>query len=140
VPGYSKSQGKIKPGGRKMNWDNTERRKFPRIKLPCKINLKREDSVETISTTTENISCGGVCIILPQQLGVYTSVGLTIDLGDGGNPIQCKATIVWSLRRLDPQEKDYGFFDTGIEFSNLSQQDISRIAKIVQEWTLKEKS
>jgi len=123
-----------------MTWERAERRKFPRIDRPCKIHLRKKEAAEVFSTRTENISCGGVCVVLPKDLGIYTPVEVELDLEDKNNPIKCLATIVWSLQRRNPKEEKQGFFDTGLEFSNLTEDDRIRIDKIVQEWSMQEES
>jgi len=116
-----------------MSWEGSEKRKFPRTSKPCNIGLRKKEQVEIFSTRTENISCGGVCVILPKDLGIYTPVDIELDLEDNKEKIKCAATVVWSVKRRDPSEEKHGFIDTGIEFSNLRETDKERIDKFVAE-------
>ena len=115
-----------------MAWEGLEKRKFPRASKPCKVQLKKKEGVEIFSTRTENISCGGICVILPKDLGNYTSVDIELDLEDGQGAFNCAATVVWSVKRMDASEEKHGSYDTGIEFSNLKDGIKDKIAKFVK--------
>lgn len=109
-------------------WSGINRRKFPRANYPCKITVKRKDQSDTLSTYTENIGIGGICVILPKDLGIFAPVEVQLDLLDAKPVIECDGAIVWIVEKKDMQEKR---FDTGIEFTNLKRKDAERINNIV---------
>ena len=109
-------------------WNGINRRKFPRANYPCKITIQKKDSFDSISAQTENIGIGGICTMLPKDLGIFSPVELKVDLLDGQKTVECDGCIVWIIQRKDNQEI---LFDTGIEFSNLKTEDRSRIEDIV---------
>lgn len=107
-------------------WNGINRRKFPRANYPCVITVKRKDESDAISTQTENIGLGGICVMLPKDLGIFAPVEIELDLLDDQPIIECEGAIVWII----PQ-KEKGFFDTGIEFTNLKRKDETRVQAIV---------
>ncbi|UCD15884.1 MAG: PilZ domain-containing protein, partial [Candidatus Omnitrophota bacterium] len=104
-------------------------RKFVRVKFPCEICVDIPQN-EVISTHTENISAGGIRVILEQKLQTAAIISLTI-YKITENPIICKGRIVWIFTRRHPHNKDASLFDTGIEFCEIADEDISRIKKFV---------
>ena len=116
-----------------------DRRRFPRIEHPCKIKIEKKDSKEAISTHTENIGCGGICVMLEKDLGLFAPVEVEVDLENGLGWIKGSGTVAWVVKKEDAAIKKDGIFDTGIEFNNLKEEDHQRIEKIVNEFLAKKK-
>lgn len=117
-----------------MPWEGLNRRKFPRAQFPCLIKLSLEDgSSETLLTHTENISSGGICVIIKRGLGIFSLLSIEIDLMDGGDPIRCKGKIIWTVRRKATEELKPSFYDIGIEYCDLDGHDEQRIARVIQQ-------
>ncbi|MBF0486318.1 MAG: PilZ domain-containing protein [Candidatus Omnitrophica bacterium] len=114
-----------------MGWEGLNRRKFPRAKFPCLIKILRSDGQDAILTHTENISIGGVCVIIKRQLDIFTTVGIEIDLMDGEELISCASKVVWIVRRKATEEVKPSHYDIGIEFVDLKPSDRARIEKTV---------
>ena len=113
-------------------WDGLNRRKFPRANYPCLIIIRHNHGVpEAMLTHTENIGIGGVCIILKRSLKLFTPVELEVDLLDTTNHIKCEGKVVWCVQRKGIDDKKPSFFDTGVEFMNISIRDQQRISEIV---------
>ena len=110
-------------------WNGINRRKFPRAKYPCKITVKRKDSPDILSTQTENIGVGGICVILSKDLGIFAPVEIQLDLLDGQPLVESDGAIVWIVEKKQEPTKTY---DTGIEFANLKRRDADRINDIVE--------
>lgn len=110
-------------------WDGINRRKFPRANYPCRITVRRKDHPDSLSAHTENIGTGGICVMLPKDLGIFAPVEIKLDLLDGHPSIECDGTIVWIVEKKQEKNKT---FDTGIEFTNLVRADWSRINNIVE--------
>lgn len=116
-----------------MTWNGMNRRKFPRANYPCLLIVRKDhSSPDAILTHTENISIGGVCVILKKDLKMFTPLELELDLLDTQRHIKCDGKIVWVVRRVDTEEIKPSFYDTGIEFINLSKEDEKRVEAIVQ--------
>ncbi|MFH1854235.1 MAG: PilZ domain-containing protein [Candidatus Omnitrophota bacterium] len=110
-------------------WSGINRRKFPRANYPCIITVKRKDQSDSISTTTENIGVGGICVMLPKDLGIFAPVEIQLDILDSQPLIKCDGAIVWIVAKKTDEDKIY---DTGIEFTNLQRKDTMRINDVVE--------
>jgi len=111
-------------------WGGINRRKFPRASYPCVLSVKRKDQPDNISTQTENIGLGGICVILPKDLGIFAPVEICLDLLDGQPNIECDGTVAWVIASKEDRKKES--FDTGLEFTNLKRKDAIRINSIVE--------
>jgi len=114
-------------------WDGLNRRRFPRVNYPCQIIIRDDDAEDYVLLThTENLGTGGVCIILKKGLKAFSAVDVELDLMDFQKNIKCRGKVVWSIRRKDTEEKKPMFYDTGIEFVNLEDNDRARLETIIQ--------
>jgi c-di-GMP-binding flagellar brake protein YcgR len=105
-----------------MSWEGLNRRKFPRAKFPCLIKIVKAGTPgDAILTHTENISTGGVCVIIKKQLETFSTVGIEIDLMDGEDIITAEAKVVWIVRRKATEDVKPSFYDTGVEFVSLPE-------------------
>lgn len=121
-------------------WQGVDKRRFPRANYPCKIIVIKKQAAEKISTHTENIGVGGVCVMLNQELDRFSEVELILFLKDQQPPIYCDARIVWTVKRQMPSPKQATQIDTGVEFVNLKEKDKLRIEKVVKECLQKQNS
>ena len=71
-------------------WDGLNRRRFPRVIYPCLVVIQSNEggAKDIILTHTENVGIGGVCLILRQDIKMFTIVDLELDLLDLGNHIK----------------------------------------------------
>lgn len=115
------------------NWDGLDRRKFPRVKYPCLVIIKNGDGgeKEVILSHTENIGIGGVCVILKKNIKMFTQVEIELDLLDMGDHIKCNGKIVWNVQRKSDAKKKPLFYDVGVEFESLPDEDKTRIEDVV---------
>ncbi len=115
-------------------WDGINRRKFPRANYKCLITIKRRLTSKTISTHTENIGAGGICVLIKEDLGLFQGVDLEIFIDDGDHrpPMKCGGTVVWVVKKSTPKKKVY-IYDTGIEFIDMRAEDRDRITEVVEE-------
>ena len=113
-------------------WDGIEKRQFPRVRYPCLITVRKETSPPiSILTHTENISVGGVRVIIGRRIEVATEVGLEVDLKDTLSNVASRGKISW-VKEIPPAKKGkLPRYDTGIQFATLKQEDRQRIATIV---------
>ena len=113
-------------------WNGINRRKFPRANYKCLITIKRRLTSNTISTQTENIGAGGICVIIKEDLGLFQGVDLELHLEDGRPPVKCGGTIVWVVKKSEPKQKSGHLYDTGIEFIDVRPEDRDRISDVVE--------
>lgn len=113
-------------------WEGLNRRKFPRVKYPCLIVLQRNsEDRDTILTHTENIGIGGVCVIVKDNLKMFTPVDIELDLLDLEEHVKCKAKVVWCVRRKSSEPNKPLYYDIGVEFTDVSEENRQRIDAIV---------
>jgi len=114
-------------------WQGMDRRRFPRAHYRCKIIVVHRRHKEKLSTFTENIGLGGVCVVLSKELDKFSEAELLIYLEDGQMPLDCVGRIVWVVRREFAEPNKAIEYDTGIEFLQLKDNDKLRVERIVQE-------
>ena len=112
-----------------MSWDGRNRRKFPRVIFPCLIKIRRSNDV--LLTHTENLSIGGVRVILKDGVELNVIVEIEIDLMDTGDHFCCKGKVVWSQKRKNTDLLKPNFFDIGVQFFDVPEADQKRLDKIV---------
>lgn len=110
-------------------WQGIDQRRFPRGKYKCVVTVKHAGSTTPIAVMTENIGVGGICVLLEQGLDIFSVVQLEIGLEDGNPPMRMGGTIVWVVRRRELRKGPS--FDTGVEFTDLSPEDRTRIQAII---------
>ena len=113
-------------------WNGINRRKFPRANYKCYITIKKRLTAKTISTRTENIGAGGICVMLKEDIGLFQGVDLEIFLDDNAPPIKCGGTVVWVVKKHQLNQKDAYLYDTGVEFIDVRPEDRDRITEVVE--------
>lgn len=118
------------------DWEGLNRRKFPRVSYPCLVVIRNgQDSDEkddVILTHTNNVGVGGVCVVLKQSIKMFSEVELELDLLDLGEHICCSGKVVWNVQRQNEAEEKPMFYDIGIEFVGLAEEDRKRLQRIVE--------
>ncbi len=113
-----------------MAWQGNDRRKFPRILYPCMIKIfSSEQGQEVMLTHTENVGVGGCCIIVKKAIQLFSPVSVELDLIDEADHIRAEGKVVWSVRRKAVESFKPSFYDIGIEFANVSEQNQKRLEK-----------
>jgi len=115
------------------NWDGLNRRKFPRVNYPCLVVVDSQNAEsDVLLTHTENIGIGGVCVILKQNVKMFSTVKVELDLLDLGDHIKSVGKVVWNIQRKGNEKKKPLFYDIGIEFESVSKKDQSRLDEVVK--------
>jgi c-di-GMP-binding flagellar brake protein YcgR len=113
-----------------MDFTGEERRKFVRLSASVIVDYKVIDTQSVKTTQTKNISAGGICIIVYEEIEPETILDLKIYLPDDSSPIQAKGRVVWKKEftfSSDPRAR----FDIGIEFLEIESFDRERISRYV---------
>ena len=110
-------------------WQGMDQRRFPRRKCQCIVNLRQPERTSPISTTTENVGLGGVCVLLERALDIFSPVDVDLVLEDRRPPLRVLGTIVWVVRRRGLKKGPS--FDTGIEFAELSTEQKARLEAVI---------
>lgn len=114
-------------------WNGINRRKFPRASYRCLITIRKRLTSKVISTQTENIGAGGICVVIKEDIGLFQGVDLELYLEDDAPPIKCGGTVVWVVKKSEPKQKGVYLYDTGIEFIDIRPEDRERITDLVEE-------
>ena len=116
-----------------MVWEGMNRRKFPRVKFPCLVKIVHQDRpADVILTHTENISGGGVCVVIKKSLELFSPVSIEIDLLDSEDVIACKGRTIWAIRRKATETVKPSYYDTGFEYVDIKEADRQRIDRTVE--------
>ena len=83
--------------------------------------------MEGILTHTENISIGGVYVILKDKIEMGSLIHIEIDLLDGGAHIKCQGKVVRCQQRPASTHIKSSFFDVGLEFVGVGEGDKSHL-------------
>ena len=115
------------------DWEGLNRRKFPRVNYPCLVVIRDngDNGDNVILTHTDNVGIGGVCVVLKQDVKMFSEVELELDLLDLGEHICCNGKVVWNVQRKNKAEEKPSFYDIGIEFINIADGDQKRLEHIV---------
>ena len=114
-------------------WNGINRRKFPRGNYKCLITIKKRLTSKVITTQTENIGAGGICVIIKDDLGLFQGVDLELHIEDDRRPVKCGGTVVWVVKKSELRQKGGLVYDTGIEFIDIRPEDRERISELVEE-------
>ncbi|MFH1411145.1 MAG: PilZ domain-containing protein [Candidatus Omnitrophota bacterium] len=106
-------------------------RKFPRVNYRCRILICKNGEEKIFDANTENIGQGGVCVSLPNDVGMFERVGVELFLGEGGSPVKCKGKVVWVVKGHGSAVGGEVAYDTGVEFTDLDRKDRERIEGLI---------
>ncbi len=111
-----------------MVWEGSEKRKFPRGAFLCKIAMS--SAARWVTTHTENISIGGVRVILDEKINPFTTVEMEIFF-ENNKSTKVKGKIAWSKVILNPLQDDPLLYDTGIQFLDINTATREYISRLV---------
>jgi Tfp pilus assembly protein PilZ len=109
---------------------SVEKRADRRINVSCKLTFILNEKQLVINGHTENISAGGVMVIIGEEIAPSTVVDLELFLWDKNKPLQCKGQIAW-VNEITPKETKPRLFNTGIKFLDISDSDRSEVRDFV---------
>jgi uncharacterized protein (TIGR02266 family) len=101
-----------------------EKRKFERSKVDTKSEVHFDEGM-TFSKSTD-MSNGGIFITTPEPLGQGSEVSLSLQI-PGEESVEIKGVVRW-VRESDDDESKSGM---GIEFVDISENDLENIKKVV---------
>lgn len=117
-----------------MVWEREDRRKFPRVMYPCMVKIKSPGHPpKDLLAHTENIGQGGLCVLLRQDLKLFTTVDTEIDLLDMEEHVRPQGKIVWVVRRKPDETLKPLFYSIGIEFTKVSKEDQDHLWRNLQQ-------
>ncbi len=101
------------------------RRILPRkdVAIACRVAIGNDQHQSYI---TKNISAGGLCILVKQQLKVDTIISLEINIPDNKPSIVAKGRVAWT-HKFEFGTKDGDRYGLGVEFTEIANNDRQRI-------------
>ncbi len=108
-----------------------ERRKYVRLEASVKVKYTVIGKPGTIKVFSKNISAGGLCLLLDEQLAVDTPLQLEIKIPDLKGSIRAIARVVWQKDFESAGAEPKVYFTTGIEFTGISDFDRFNINRYV---------
>ena len=121
--------------------DMQENRSFPRVAASCRVEWRPvgDDPVFNEmnhgSGVMQNISGGGICMLVPKDPGVGTMLALDIDLPGFPTSVVALGKIVWSKSVEDQTEIGIEFWWIGWRDESAQAQIRSFIARKLREGT-----
>ncbi len=114
-----------------------EKRKFPRLNLvalaiiKCDIRVSLDKGKELeFHTHTENLSEGGVNVIIEAQLPEMTTVELKLYITGKRYPVECKGYVAWS-KLISPPGINPRIFSTGIKFTEYQSDGKEALVSVI---------
>ena len=118
----------------KDEYGGKERRKYPRIQATfVEYSVIGEVASKEISSFTEDVSAGGICILSCEKIETDSLLSLKIYLPDGGGPIEAKGKVAWAGVSTFLSMEGRKHYDLGIEFIQIDEKDRLRIYKYTSE-------
>lgn len=108
-----------------------QRRRFPRIDvtLPVEYSILEAEKEGTRSVVAQNISMGGLLLILPELQAVPTCLKIRIYIGV--RAIDAEVKVAWT-ELLTGRERNE--FRCGVHFMNVAEADLSFIKEFIAEY------
>ena len=116
-----------------MEWDGSNRRQFPRIVYPClvKVICEGKPAKDIFLTHTENISAGGICVIVKKEIKMFSPIEVEIDLIEDSEHILAFGRVVWAVRRKATETVKPMLYDIGIQFDTMKERDKVRLGAAI---------
>lgn len=109
-----------------------EKRKFVRLNaLVDVVYAKSPAAVKEEISLTKNISKGGICLIVYEELKENDLLNLRIFLPDDKVAINAVGRVVWIKEFIIGDNPESKRFDVGIEFVKINEDDLIRVNKYV---------
>jgi len=102
--------------------------------------VARANNPESFTVSPEDMSCGGMCVVLPAHIELYAILNLEIRLADESESIAAKGMVVWTMRKPLFTVEAPSVFHVGIEFVGLHDDDRLRIEKAIQQQVAEQKT
>ncbi|MBL7085018.1 MAG: PilZ domain-containing protein [Candidatus Omnitrophica bacterium] len=110
-----------------------ERRKYVRLKATAEVKYTVIGKPGEIKVFSKDISAGGLCIVHEEELPANTPLQLEIKIPDLKDPIFALARVVWQQRMEAASGEPKVYYNTGVEFTGISDFDRFNINRYVIE-------
>ena len=130
---YLNAIGKVKVNKEVENMpadDFKEKRKFSRLNLSVLVDYKIVHKDSSESGNTKNISAGGICLIVYEDIEIGSQLKLNIYLPEQDFPLLAEGRVVWKDDFIVGDDNRIRF-EVGIEFIKIDERDRQVIANYV---------
>ncbi|MBN2097804.1 MAG: PilZ domain-containing protein [Candidatus Omnitrophica bacterium] len=110
-----------------------ERRRYVRLKTCVEVKYTVIGKPGGIQSLTKNISAGGLCLTTDEKLSTETPLQLELKLPDLKDTIRALGRVVWQKNFESGGKEPKIYFDTGIEFTGISDFDRFNINRYILE-------
>ncbi|MFH1858328.1 MAG: PilZ domain-containing protein [Candidatus Omnitrophota bacterium] len=122
-------------------WKGAERRSFTRFPKTLQIDYvylphdgRQAESGKNKKGLSQDVSWGGLQLLLPEKFNKGTRLSLEIRLEEGRSPVRAVAEVVWMDEARDhPQSDGARVFRTGMKFVNFTSDAQDRLVKFLYE-------
>ena len=108
-----------------------ERRKYVRLEASVEVQYTVIGKPGTIEVFSKNISAGGLCITTKEEMVADTPLQIEIKIPDLKDHIRALARVIWQKKCEGTAEGLQAYYDTGIEFTGISDFDRFNINRYV---------
>ena len=114
-----------------------EKRRFPRLNVAVdvrweKLPPRKRWGLPTGSHLTKNISAGGICLIVYEEVKVGEQLSMDIELPDK-KVIHAVGRVVWTSPFQVSGDEERKRCEVGIEFAEITREDREEIQRFI--WT-----
>jgi len=81
--------------------------------------------MEYIKATSKNVSCGGLCMIIPHKISEGNVIRVEIPTDDKSRQIKAFCEVQWC------KENGQGLFEVGVSFIALKEDDLEYLNKYI---------
>lgn len=110
-----------------------ERRKYVRLQTGVGVKYTIIGKPGEVRAFSKDISAGGLCLVLSDELTEQTPLQLEIKIPDLKDAIAALARVIWQKKFTDPTDASKVCFHTGVEFTGISDFDRFNINRYVLE-------
>jgi len=112
-----------------------EKRKFPRLEIPVDVRWEKLPSKKTWGWgkdvhVAKNISAGGICLIVYEDVAVGECLKLDIDLPTH-KTVHATGRVVWTTPFEVSGDEARSRRDVGIEFLEIAKEDREEIQRFI---------
>ncbi len=100
-----------------------ERRRLTRVDFQGRVEINPLEPLTNgrplfFQANSLNLSEGGVCVRLEQELAIHSRVAMRILASPRRQPLACHGRVAWVIQRLDLRTDPPFLYDIGVEFIN----------------------
>lgn len=119
--------------------DEAERRKFARLNFSVEVTYRKHASkIEDKAALSKNISLGGICLIVYEDLKASQLLELEFHLPEDKAAVKALGRVAWTSEFVVADALSGKRLDAGIEFIKIGDNDLEKINKYVFKCTQQE--